>query len=54
MLKQDNPIPLNWDAETIVTNYFQCNYWGGKGAKRAVLARELNLDEILNIKTCKC
>jgi len=48
--KQDNPIPLNWDAETIVTNYFQCNYWGGKSAKRAVLARELNLDEILNIK----
>ena len=48
--KQDNPIPLNWDAETIVTNYFQCNYWGGKGAKRAVLAREFNLDEILNIK----
>ena len=48
--KQDNPIPLNWDAETIVTNYFQCNYWGGKGAKRAVLALELNLDEILNIK----
>ena len=48
--KQANPIPLNWDAETIVTNYFQCNYWGGKGAKRAVLARELNLDEILNIK----
>ncbi|MDK7300913.1 peptidase U32 family protein [Staphylococcus hominis] len=48
--KQDNPIPLNWDAETIVTNYFQCNYWGGKGAKRVVLARELNLDEILNIK----
>ena len=53
MLKQNNPIPLNWDAETIVTNYFQCNYWGEKGAKRAVLARELNLDEILNIKTCK-
>lgn len=48
--KQDNPIPLNWDAETIVTNHFQCNYWGEKGAKRAVLARELNLDEILNIK----
>lgn len=48
--KQNNPIPLNWDAETIVTNYFQCNYWGEKGAKRAVLARELNLDEILNIK----
>ncbi|MBU6131897.1 U32 family peptidase [Staphylococcus xylosus] len=47
---QDNPIPLNWDAETLVTNYFQCNYWGKKGAKRALLARELNLEEILNIK----
>ncbi|MEB7384266.1 peptidase U32 family protein [Staphylococcus xylosus] len=46
----DNPIPLNWDAETLVTNYFQCNYWGKKGAKRAQLARELNLEEILNIK----
>ncbi|PKI05535.1 collagenase-like protease [Staphylococcus xylosus] len=47
---QDNPIPLNWDAETLVTNYFQCNYWGKKGGKRAQLARELNLEEILNIK----
>lgn len=47
---QDNPIPLNWDAETLVTNYFQCNYWGKKGTKRAQLARELNLEEILNIK----
>lgn len=48
--QQEDPIPLNWDAETLVTNYFQCNYWGEKGAKRAVLARELNLEEMLNIK----
>lgn len=47
--QQSNPIPLHWDAETLVTNYFQCNYWG-KGATRAVLARELSLEEILNIK----
>ncbi|MGJ5711795.1 peptidase U32 family protein [Staphylococcus auricularis] len=47
---EDNPIPLHWDAETLVTNYFQCNYWGKKGASRAVLARELSLEEILNIK----
>lgn len=47
--EQENPIPLNWDAEALVTNYFQCNYWG-KGAQRAQLARELSLDEILNIK----
>ncbi len=48
--EQENPIPLNWDAEALVTNYFQCNYWGEKGAQRAQLARELSLDEILNIK----
>ncbi|MEJ7485560.1 U32 family peptidase, partial [Staphylococcus hominis] len=48
--QQSNPIPLHWDAETLVTNYFQCNYWGKKGATRAVLARELSLEEILNIK----
>lgn len=48
--QQSKPIPLHWDAETLVTNYFQCNYWGKKGATRAVLARELSLEEILNIK----
>ncbi|HJE00711.1 peptidase U32 family protein [Staphylococcus auricularis] len=47
---EQNPISLHWDAETLVTNYFQCNYWGKKGASRAVLARELSLEEILNIK----
>ncbi|ADC87397.1 MULTISPECIES: peptidase U32 family protein [Staphylococcus] len=47
---QPHPIALNWDAEALVTNHFQCNYWGQKGAKRAVLARELSLEEIINIK----
>ncbi len=47
---QENPIPLHFNAETLVTNHFQCNYWGKRGASRAVLARELNLDEIINIK----
>ncbi|NAM80018.1 peptidase U32 family protein [Staphylococcus epidermidis] len=48
--QHEHPIPLNWGAETLVTNYFQCNYWGKKGANRAVLARELSLDEIIHIK----
>lgn len=48
--QHEHPISLNWDAETLVTNYFQCNYWGKKGANRAVLARELSLDEIIHIK----
>ncbi|UBH12350.1 peptidase U32 family protein [Macrococcus armenti] len=45
-----NTIPLQWNQETLVTNYFQCNYWGERGANRAVLARELSLEEVLNIK----
>ncbi|MGV3244102.1 peptidase U32 family protein [Staphylococcus sp. 11261D007BR] len=48
--EQENPIPLHWNAETLVTNHFQCDYWGRKGAKRAVLARELSLEEIIGIK----
>lgn len=45
-----NTLPLQWNQETLVTNYFQVNYWGQRGANRAVLARELSLDEVLNIK----
>ena len=43
-------IPLHWNPETIATNWFQVNYWGERGSKRAVLARELSLDEVLEIK----
>jgi putative protease len=43
-------IPLHWNPETIATNWFQANYWNDRGAKRAVLARELSLDEIIEIK----
>lgn len=47
--EQENPIPLNWNAETIVTNHFQCNYWGERGANRAVLARELSIEEVIEM-----
>jgi len=43
-------IPLFWHAETLVTNYQTIDYWGGKGIKRAILARELSLQEVLEIK----
>ncbi|AYC29703.1 peptidase U32 family protein [Paenisporosarcina cavernae] len=46
----DEPFELTWNAETTATNWFTANYWGKRGAKRAVLARELNLDEILEMK----
>ncbi|KGR74489.1 peptidase U32 family protein [Ureibacillus sinduriensis] len=43
-------IPLHWNPETIATNWFQANYWFERGAKRAFLARELSLDEVIEIK----
>ncbi|GEL03926.1 U32 family peptidase [Rummeliibacillus sp. G93] len=46
----DVNIPLHWNPETIATNWFQANYWGKRGATRAVLARELSMDEIVEIK----
>lgn len=43
-------MPLHWNTETTATNWFTCNYWGKRGAKRAVLAREINMDAIVEIK----
>lgn len=41
---------LHWNTETTATNWYTANYWGRKGAKRAVLARELNMDAVIDIK----
>ncbi|MBP1999034.1 putative protease [Paenibacillus shirakamiensis] len=41
---------LHWNAEMTSTNYATANYWGERGASRVVLARELNMDEITNMK----
>ncbi|MFJ7727040.1 peptidase U32 family protein [Neobacillus sp. NPDC097160] len=41
---------LHWSTETLGTNWFSCNYWGKKGAKRSVLAREINMDAIVETK----
>lgn len=41
---------LHWNTETTATNWFTCNYWGRKGAQRAVLARELSMDAIIETK----
>ena len=43
-------IPLHWNTETTATNWFTANYWGKRGANRAVLARELSMEEVIEIK----
>ncbi|MEX2461837.1 MAG: peptidase U32 family protein [Paenibacillaceae bacterium] len=43
-------IPLHWNPEMTATNYASANYWAAKGATRVVVARELNLEQILEMK----
>lgn len=41
---------LHWNPETTATNWYTANYWGRKGAKRAVMAREINMDALIETK----
>ena len=43
-------IALHWNAEMTSTNYATANYWGARGASRVVLARELNMEQVLDFK----
>ncbi|TXK79351.1 U32 family peptidase [Paenibacillus sp. N3.4] len=45
-----SPLKLHWNAEMTSTNYATANYWGKQGAARVVLARELNMDQVLAFK----
>ncbi|WP_101808234.1 peptidase U32 family protein [Paenibacillus sp. FSL W8-1187] len=41
---------LHWNAEMTSTSYAQADYWGKRGASRIVLARELNMEQIVEVK----
>lgn len=43
-------IKLHWNAEMTSTNYVTANYWASKGASRVVLARELNMEQVIEFK----
>ncbi|MBB6673906.1 peptidase U32 family protein [Cohnella nanjingensis] len=43
-------LTLHWNAEMTGTNSAAASYWARKGAVRAVLARELNEEEIADFK----
>jgi putative protease len=47
-------LALHWNAEMTATNYTTANFWASKGARRVVLPRELNLEQIIEYrKNCK-
>ena len=41
---------LHWNAEMTSTNYATANFWGRRGATRFVVARELNMEQIVDMK----
>lgn len=43
-------LTLYWNNETTSTNADTARFWGERGAKRAILARELALEEVIDIK----
>ncbi|PZD94174.1 U32 family peptidase [Paenibacillus sambharensis] len=43
-------LELHWNAEMTSTNYATANYWGKRGASRVVLARELNMEQVIEVK----
>lgn len=43
-------LKLHWNPETTATNWYTANYWGRKGAERAVMAREINMDALIETK----
>lgn len=50
-LREEAPqLRIHWNAEMTATNARTADYWGRRGASRAVLARELNLEEVLAFK----
>ncbi|MFC5405202.1 peptidase U32 family protein [Cohnella soli] len=50
-VRQHTPrLRWHWNAEMTGTNSASASYWARRGAARAVLARELNEDEIADLK----
>ncbi|UHA74297.1 peptidase U32 family protein [Paenibacillus sp. 481] len=43
-------LKLHWNAEMTSTNYMTARYWQKRGSKRIVAARELNMEEIQEMK----
>jgi putative protease len=43
-------LPLHWNPETTATNFMTANYWATKGATRMIAARELNLEQLIELK----
>jgi putative protease len=44
-------LTLHWNAEMTGTNSAASSYWGRRGATRSVIARELNEEEVADLKS---
>jgi U32 family peptidase len=48
--EHDIQIPVHWNPETLATNYQTLEYWMTKGATRAVLSNELQIENVVEMK----
>lgn len=50
----ESNVALYWSTEMTATNYSTANYWADRGAIRAVVPRELNMEQIVEYqRNCK-
>jgi putative protease len=50
MARELTDIDLHISTQSSVTNRLTCKFWKDSGAKRVILAREVSLNEIMNLK----
>ena len=43
-------LPLHWNGEMTSTNYVSAEYWARQGAVRVIAARELNMEQVVEMK----
>ena len=53
MVKQYTSIPLHVSTQASVTNHHACQFWKDQGASRIILAREVSIDNCIDIQE-KC
>ncbi|MEX2415461.1 MAG: peptidase U32 family protein [Paenibacillaceae bacterium] len=50
----NSSVALHWNTEMTATNYTTANFWADRGVTRAVLPRELNMEQIIEYqRNCK-
>lgn len=50
LVSQHTTIPLHVSTQASVTNHYACQFWKDQGAKRIILAREVSIEDCIDIQ----